>query len=296
MEMEMPRFARLLSICCLLIFMISPYPAGAGKSPMAGNAQDVIRIALIHLDARPGEVEHNRQQIEAAIKEAVANGANWIVTPELAETGYRFTERIGTDWIEPFPSRWVKRLSMMAKQHNAALFIGIAEKDITSAKLHNSVVVIGRDGVIMGTYRKHRVVNGPAERWAARGSENSLFMVDGIPVGLLICADSYKPEQAMRYAAMGAKILISPANWPPHGSMGPKDYWEKRSKESGLPLIVNNRTGREPKLDFRLGESVLALAGSRLYSFKSEITRVFYLDWNPTANTFTSPENNAARK
>ncbi len=78
----MPRFARLLSICCLLIFMISPYPAGAGKSPMAGNAQDVIRIALIHLDARPGEVEHNRQQIEAAIKEAVANGANWIVTPE----------------------------------------------------------------------------------------------------------------------------------------------------------------------------------------------------------------------
>jgi hypothetical protein len=76
---------------------------------------------------------------------------------------------------------------------------------------------------------------------------------------------------------------------------GPKDYWEKRSKESGLPLIVNNApAGAET--GFSPGESVLAVAGSRLYSFKSETTKVFYLDWNPTANSFTSPENNVAKK
>lgn len=272
-------FKRLL---LLTIFTISATFCSNGLS-MA----DTIRIALVHLDARPGDVAGNRVLIETAINRAADNHANWIVTPELAESGYNFAKRIGTGWIEPFPNAWNLKLARLAASRGVTLLIGIAERDGLTGRLYNSIVVIGRDGVIHGTYRKHRVVNGPAENWANKGAENNLFYIDGVPLGLLICADAYKPEQAMRYRNMGAQILISPANWPPHESMGPRDYWERRSAESGLPLIVNNRTGREPELDFRDAESALLQGGRKRFSFKSEETAIFYLDWNRGSGEFS---------
>ena len=248
---------------------------------------DKIRIALVHFAARPGEVAHNRSRIEAAISEAAARKADWIMTPELAETGYGFVKKIGTKWIENFPNGWIRKLAGMARNNQIALFIGIAERDSATGKLHNSVAVIGQDGVIHGTYRKHRVVNGPAENWATPGQENNLFIVDGIPVGLLICADSYKADVSSRHKLQGARILLSPANWPQVGHMGPNGYWEARTQETGLPLIVNNRTGKEPDLDFSSGESVLVISGRRVAVFKSGDTRIFYLDWSVTDNSFT---------
>lgn len=279
----------------LFVFLIATLLLGLGTTgsgvcaPATASAvaPERIRIALIHLDSRPGEVERNRQNIETAITRAIAEKADWVVTPELAETGYGFVARIGTGWIENFPTTWIRRLSTIAAGGGVTLFIGMAEKDGTTGKLHNSVAVIDKHGVIQGTYRKHRVVNGPAENWAAKGIENNLFMADGIPVGLLICADAYKDEISSRHKLMGARILISPANWPPAGEMGPKGYWEERSRETGLPLIVTNRTGVEPGIDFRAGESAAIAGGKRLFTFVSPTPQLVLLEWNPATGAIT---------
>lgn len=277
-----------ICLAALLIVLNISVAGWCGGEKTFAKEPETIRIALIHLDARPGEVDLNRRRIESAISEAVAQKADWIMTPELAETGYGFARKIGTEWIENFPNKWILSLAESARRNKVALFIGMAEKDSTTGKLHNSVAVIGRDGVIQGTYRKHRVVNGPAERWATPGMENNLFIVDGIPVGLLICADSYKTEIASRHKLMGARILLSPANWPPAGEMGPKGYWEARTVETGLPLIVNNRTGSEPDIDFSAGESTVVLGGKRVLTFTSPDTRVFLVDWDYRSGTFCS--------
>lgn len=243
------------------------------------KAPDALRIALLHLDAVPGDVAGNRARIEAGIQEAVGHGADWVMTPELAETGYNFAKRIGTDWIAPFPDAWISTLAAIARDNRVALFVGFAERDKQSGKLHNSVAVIDRDGVIQGAYRKQRV-HGGAESWATPGTGGAPFVVDGIPVGLLICADTWRPAPAADYRRQGAAILLAPANWPPVDDMGPGDVWERRSAETGLPLIVNNRTGREPELDFSAGESVVAAGGERRFAFTAEQTRLFYVDWD----------------
>ncbi|WP_083518468.1 adenosylcobinamide amidohydrolase [Dechloromonas denitrificans] len=249
-------------------------------APVApAKAPDALRLALLHLDAVPGDVAGNRARIEAGIQEAVGQGADWVMTPELAETGYNFASRIGTDWIAPFPDTWISTLAAIARDNRVALFVGFAERDGKTGKFHNSVAVIDRNGVIQGAYRKQRV-HGGAESWSTPGTGGAPFMVDGIPVGVLICADTYKPEPAARYREQGAAILLAPANWPPVDGMGPDDLWERRSAETGLPLIVNNRTGREPELDFRRGESVVAAGGERLYSFSTSQSRLFYVDWD----------------
>lgn len=243
------------------------------------KAPDALRLALLHLDAIPGDIAGNRARIEAGIQEAVGQGADWVMTPELAETGYNFASRIGTDWIAPFPDAWISTLAAIARDNRVALFVGFAERDAKTGKFHNSVAVIDRNGVIQGAYRKQRV-HGGAESWSTPGSGGAPFVVDGIPVGVLICADTYKPEPAARYREQGAAILLAPANWPPVAGMGPADLWERRSAETGLPLIVNNRTGREPELDFSRGESVVAAGGERLYAFSTSQSQLFYVDWD----------------
>jgi adenosylcobinamide amidohydrolase/predicted amidohydrolase len=251
----------------------------SGESSANSKAGGAIRIALLHLDAVPGDVSGNRARVESAIKEAVAHGADWFMTPELAETGYNFSRLIGTDWIAPFPDTWISTLAAIARDNRVALFIGFAERDGRTGKLHNSVAVIDRNGVIQGAYRK-QLVHGSAESWSTAGTESTPFMVDGIPVGVLICADAYKPDFSALYRQQGAAILISPANWPPVGDMGPKGQWEARTKETGLPLVVDNRTGKEAEIDFSQGQSVVAAGGKRVFSFSSPVTQVFYVDWD----------------
>ncbi|MBK6355252.1 MAG: adenosylcobinamide amidohydrolase [Betaproteobacteria bacterium] len=251
----------------------------AATAQAPAKAADTLRLALLHLDAIPGDIAGNRARIEAGIQEAVGQGADWIMTPELAETGYNFASRIGTNWIAPFPDAWISTLAAIARDNRVALFVGFAERDAKSGKLHNSVAVIDREGAILGAYRKQRVHGGP-ESWSTPGTGSAPFIVDGIPVGVLICADTYKPEPAASYRQQGASILLAPANWPPVDGMGPGDLWERRSAETGLPLIVNNRTGSEPELDFTLGESVVAAGGERLFSFSASQSRLFYVDWD----------------
>ena len=61
-------------------------------------------------------------------------------------------------------------------------------------------------------------------------------------VGLLICADAYTPAIATTLKAQGAQMLVSAAAWGP-GLHGPNGEWERCSRETGLPLLVCNRTG-----------------------------------------------------
>ncbi|MBA7691464.1 Glutamine-dependent NAD(+) synthetase [subsurface metagenome] len=65
----------------------------------------VCRVAFLHIEPHPGEIQYNRQFIEAAINLAAERGARWIVTPELCVSGYYFADEIGTDWIVPHAQR-----------------------------------------------------------------------------------------------------------------------------------------------------------------------------------------------
>jgi adenosylcobinamide amidohydrolase/predicted amidohydrolase len=249
--------------------------APAGPAKAAGD----LRLALLHLDPVPGGIAGNRAGIEVGVRQAVRHGADWVVTPELAETGYNFAKRIGTGWIEPFPDAWISTLAAIARDNGVALFIGFAERDAATGSLHNSVAAIDRTGKILGAYRKQRV-HGGAESWSQAGSGGQPFMVDGIAVGTLICADAWGAGPAAEQASRGASILLAPTNWPPVDGMGPGDIWERRSRETGIPMVVVNRGGKEPELDFSAGQSAVSLNGERLFSFGAPQGSIFYVDWD----------------
>jgi predicted amidohydrolase len=55
---------------------------------------------------------------------------------------------------------------------------------------------------------------------------------------------------------------------------------QRRTLETGIPMVVVNRGGKEPELDFSKGESAVSRDGERLFSFTAPTGGIFYVDWD----------------
>lgn len=239
------------------------------------------RIALLHLSIAPGAIERNRSLIVKAVQHAAAAGAQWIVTPELAVCGLQFAHVLGTDWIQPQPDAWMERFCRLVKDLKRTVFLSCPERD--QKGLYNSVFIINSRGEIVGKHRKVHVASDSLS-WSSPGDAVVPVECDGIRVGVLICSDVYTADLAAALKSKGAKILLSPASWGP-GIHGPNGEWEERTRETGLPLIVCNRTGTEHTLEFSKAPSLVVKNGNRRLSHTSDRSAVLTFDWNFTTMT-----------
>jgi 5-aminopentanamidase len=236
----------------------------------------VRKVALLHLETVPGAVEQNRYMIVAAIKHAASVGAEWIVTPELAVCGLQFPQLIGTDWIQPQPDPWMQQVCRLVRTLKRTVFLSCPERD--GARLYNTVFVIDSAGEIIGRHRKINVLSDSLS-WSSPGDLAVPIKCGSIKVGVLVCADVYTSNIARAMKFEGAQMLVSPASWGP-GIHGPNGEWEQRTHETGLPLIVCNRTGAEKTLNFWKAPSLVVKDGMRLLMHTSERSAVLTFDWN----------------
>ncbi len=249
-----------------------------------------LRIAFLHLAPIPGDLARNRQLVETAVTSAARIGATWIITPELIITGYTFADSIGTEWIVSQPDSWMTRMSRLAAQLRATLFLSCPEQDRKSRKFYNSLFAIAANGAILGKNRKINTLRVGSEAWSTPGTQAVAIPVPPFRrVGMLICADAYTSEIAQHLRTQGAQLLVSSAAWAP-GLHGPNGEWERCTRDTGLPLLVCNRTGPDKPLDFRQAESVVAKDGQRLLSLSSARSAVFAIEWDLQTQTLATTE------
>jgi 5-aminopentanamidase len=235
-----------------------------------------LKVALLHVAPELGAVGRNRALIESGTRVAAELGADWVVSGELVVPGYRFEALIGTDWIDQQPDLWMRRLAQLSAKVGVVNFVSHPERDTTNGQLFNTPFVIGRDGRILGWHRKLHPTPG-SEAWSSAGEPGRPVPVDGLNVGLLICADAYSPQPAQRLRDAGAQLLVSAAAWWP-GEWGPNGEWEARTLDTGLPMIVCNRTGRDEESQMFDAESVIVDRGEKLISLRSPDSTVFVVD------------------
>ena len=249
-----------------------------------------FRIALLHLAPVPGDLVNNRRAIEAAIVRAAEQGATWIITPELAVCGYTFADTLGTSWIQPQPDPWVSNLCRHVARLRVTLFLSHPERDSKTDRLYNSLFVVTPDGRIVVAHRKINTLRVGSESWSSPGDHAQPIAIAPVGlVGLLICADAFSPAIAQTLKAHGARLLVSSAAWAP-GLHGPNGEWERCTKDTGLPLVVCNRTGPDRTLNFTKAESVVAKDGRRLLSLQADHTTIFLIDWDLDAHTLASTQ------
>lgn len=235
-----------------------------------------LRICLLHLAPVVGEIEKNWLLLNRALTLAAARQADWVITPELCVSGYQFSQRIGTDWITPQPDSRMAAFCQRVRALQLMVFLAVPERDTDSERLYNSVFLIDADGQILG---KHRKINTRPEPWASPGQTISPILWHSLKVGLLLCSDAYTAHVSKALKAQGAHLLISPAAWGP-GLHGPAGEWEQRTRETGLSLIVCNRTGQDGTLNFCQAESLVVKDGKRLLSHRSDHSAVLTFDWD----------------
>jgi 5-aminopentanamidase len=246
----------------------------AAGSPGSGDRS--LTVAFLHLAPELAELDRNRSLIEYGTRMAADSGADWVLSGELVVPGYRFEPLIGTNWIAEQPDSWMRRLARLSSDLSIASFVSHPEREPVTGKLFNTLFAIGRDGQILGRQRKLDPTPG-SEDWSSPGEPGRPILVDGIKVGVLICADAYKPLPALRLRDAGAQLLVSPAAWWP-GEWGPKGEWEARTLDTGLPMMVCNRTGCDHESQLVGSESVVVDRGEKLLTLRAPESTVFIVD------------------
>lgn len=247
----------------------------------------ILRIAFLHLVPAAGDVAGNRTLLIKAVKTAARLGAQWIITPELCVCGYTFADRIGIDWIGPQPDPWMTTFCQLTEALQITVFLAHPERDASSGALFNSVFVIA-NGMIIGRHHKINALRTGSEAWSSPGTRVMPITVPPVgKVGVLICGDAFSPEIAVSLKQQGARMLVSSAAWAP-GFHGPNGEWERCSRETGLPLLVCNRSGADHSLDFTKAQSVVVKDGRRLLSFSSPASTVVLIDWDLATENMTT--------
>jgi len=117
------------------------------------GGESLIRIGCCQMEPRIGQKEENVEKTLRFAGEAADDGADLILLPELANTGYVFDTRSEAwELSEEVPGGETTRVwEEFAKERGVYLAAGIAERE--GQRLYNSSVIIGPGGY-MGKYRK----------------------------------------------------------------------------------------------------------------------------------------------
>jgi len=173
-----------------------------------------FRIGLVQMACGP-DPDANVDRAVDRVREAAGRGASVICLPELFRTQY-FCQREDHalfDEAEPIPGPTTERFAALALELRATVFVPLFERR-SAGVYHNTTVVLGPDGTLLGRYRKMHIPDDPLyyeKFYFAPGDLGfPTFPVPGGRAGVLICWDQWYPEAARLEALGGAELLFYP--------------------------------------------------------------------------------------
>lgn len=215
-----------------------------------------INIAIIQNAPDHAAADANRDGLMESALRASHQGAQLIVAPECATTGYAIPTRDETLALaEPLAGPTTRRVARLCSDTGCHVVYGFLERD--GHDIYNTAVVIGPGG-ILGCHRKAHIAPVGADVFVQPGGHIGVIEAMGIKLGLSICYEVRFPELARCQALQGAQMLIVVANWPAGADVNPDFMAPARAAENNLPLIAANRCGRDGPMTF-LGKSAVYL-------------------------------------
>jgi N-carbamoylputrescine amidase len=239
------------------------------------KSQRRVTVGLVQMSAGD-DIRLNLDKAIQGITAAARKGAGIVCLQELFSSRYfpQTEDAENFNLAEPIPGPTTDALGRLAKKKKIVIIGSIFEKRSVGV-YHNTAVIFGADGSIVGKYRKMHIPDDPCfyeKFYFAPGDLGFLsFDTEVGRVGALICWDQWFPEAARLTALSGAEILFYPTaiGWlrteRPDAAKAQRNAWELIQRghavANGVYVAVVNRVGREGKLKFWGGSFVAAPSG-----------------------------------
>ena len=224
-----------------------------------------MRITLAQIDARPGELEANVAHAEQVIADAVSEGTDLVVFPELSLSGYSIGDLKEDLSIQPEDERIAK---LVKNAKGAGVLLGFPEAQPHGLHIYNSAAYY-ENGCLVHVHRKLFLPNYATfeeRKHFLPGQSSRAFPILGgrHRAATLVCNDAWQPQLAYVATQDGAIILLVPACSAQ--SMFPerydsRSYWRGITRFYGrmfqLYVVFVNRVGTEGSLRFWGGSHVV---------------------------------------
>jgi len=215
-----------------------------------------MRVGLAQMNATVGDFYGNTQKILEAVDKARSLGVDLLTFPELATCGYPPEDLL-------FKPRFIeenRRVLEEAVKHSSGITLVIGFVD-AKEDLYNAAAVI-HDGKLAAVYHKICLPNYGVfdeRRYFREGSESTVYVIDGVGVGVSICEDIwYSAGPATAQAYCGAEVIVNI-------SASPYRFGKRQLRESMLNtraadnvaiVVYTNMVGGQDELVFG-GNSVV---------------------------------------
>ncbi|CAN5607468.1 nitrilase family protein [soil metagenome] len=167
-------------------------------------------IACYQFAPTVGDLAGNIDQIEMHIRTAVSAGADVVVLPELATSGYMFTDAaearsLALPASSPIFTRWAELAG------DSVVVVGFCEIG-ADERLYNSAVAVG--GGVLAYYRKTHLWDQEKLIFTPGAALPPVIKTSHGAIAVMVCYDLEFGELTRRVAVDGAELIAAPVNWP----------------------------------------------------------------------------------
>jgi NAD+ synthase (glutamine-hydrolysing) len=226
-----------------------------------------LRLALCQINATVGDIAGNAQRILDDLRSARATGAELVLFPELALTGYPPEDLLLREHFLADARGALEDLAREVTGTSSVAIVGFPE--LADGHVYNAAAVLG-DGAVQFVYRKLHLPNYGVfdeRRYFTPGSAGATIDIAGHRVGLTVCEDLWQPgPPAIEESAAGASLLVNISASPYHAGKGSERerLFAHRAVESGAYVAFCALVGGQDELVFDGHSFVLDPTGATI--------------------------------
>jgi NAD+ synthase (glutamine-hydrolysing) len=240
-----------------------------------------VRVALAQLDLTVGALRENRARIADACADAARQGADIVLAPELALSGYPPEDLV----LRPsFLAACARELEALAAEAAAPLLVGVPVLDGDRPRNAAALCVGGR---VVARYDKRELPNYGVfdeTRTFAAGRRPLAVDVAGALVSVTICEDVWLPGPSEAAASAGATVIANLSASPYHLGKGEarEQMLRTRARDGVAFVAFCNIVGGQDELIFDGRSCVIDPAGDVLARAESFAEELLVCDIDPT--------------
>jgi NAD+ synthase (glutamine-hydrolysing) len=211
-----------------------------------------LRVALAQINSTVGDIPGNTAKIREYIGRARDEGAQVVVFPELAVTGYPPEDLLLKTHFVDAAGAALSELADETVDGDIVVLVGFPER---RDDVYNACAVLA-DGDVQAVYRKMFLPNYGVfdeARYFQAGTEPALIELNGIALGLTVCEDIWEPGPPATIEALaGAQVIVNLSASPYHAGK-PRERERmllQRARDNTAIVLFCNLVGGQDELVF----------------------------------------------